>query len=572
MLSFESFDKLCRSQEFGEKWHALRNFMQRAWFKRRWIVQEIAFAKDAEVYCGPDKVSWSELSSAMSLFATKGDDLRHMFQKSEKFGYNPDYLGEIDAYGAKNLVDTIDFMFRKTEDGDIIMEQLLSLESVLTNLTAFDADRPHDYVYAVMRLSNDARPVSRTSMAQDLGPHSELRTINVTNQAPNGQRNENDIPIIDSNGNKSVDISISEEQSRGRSRERDTFLSNHLAAPERARSRARSPVGAKEDAEKEYRTQPRQFIVNYQRSMFGLCSEIINFVVQRSNSIDMICKPWVPNLEEFSSKEARLHEDDLATMPSWIQSLDKGPYGLNLNPGSIRYSRVAADPPGYWRYACKWAFTQRPAHGGNLDTGALLRDISGTVSTPVVPFLHRLRAVIWNRQLIRTTGPDPGSLGLLGLAPADASPGDKICILLGCSVPVVLRPKIRKAGGEPQLRAKAPKRRQWYKSDDASRAQTRSRTMSAEAPRRMESGSPRSPQFGVRDPSENPPTSSLEATSLLEEYSLIGECYIHGMMDGEAFNQRDLHDIPLRDFRIGCAMECQCNLCEPNWQIPNVSV
>jgi hypothetical protein len=53
-------------------------------------------------------------------------------------------------------------------------------------------------------------------------------------------------------------------------------------------------------------------------------------------------------------------------------------------------------------------------------------------------FLKRVQAVIWNRRMMRT-----GNLWL-GLAPKGAQEGDLICILYGCSVPVVLR-KIEKS-------------------------------------------------------------------------------------------------------------------------------
>ena len=72
--------------------------------------------------------------------------------------------------------------------------------------------------------------------------------------------------------------------------------------------------------------------------------------------------------------------------------------------------------------------------------------------------------VIWNRKLMKTKWNS-----LLGLVPESAEPEDIICILFGCSVPVVLH-EIEGQGGAP--------------------------------------GS---------------------------AYKLVGESYLHGMMDGEAF-------------------------------------
>ena len=51
----------------------------------------------------------------------------------------------------------------------------------------------------------------------------------------------------------------------------------------------------------------------------------------------------------------------------------------------------------------------------------------------VAEFFRRVQAVIWNRCLMRTRG------GHLGIVRKDVRPGDSICIIHGCSVPVILR-------------------------------------------------------------------------------------------------------------------------------------
>ncbi len=82
-------------------------------------------------------------------------------------------------------------------------------------------------------------------------------------------------------------------------------------------------------------------------------------------------------------------------------------------------------------------------------------------------FLERVQPVVWGRRFFDTTasGFEEDEKRLLGLGNFDVKSDDLICILFGCSVPVLLRPKTK---------------------------------------------------------GENP------------TYSFIGECYIHGMMDGEA--------------------------------------
>lgn len=59
-------------------------------------------------------------------------------------------------------------------------------------------------------------------------------------------------------------------------------------------------------------------------------------------------------------------------------------------------------------------------------------------SSMVVQYLVRVRGVIWNRRLFTVRGWD-GRV-LYGLAPKETRDGDVVCVLDGCSVPVVMRP------------------------------------------------------------------------------------------------------------------------------------
>jgi hypothetical protein len=68
VLQLQHFDDLCRSSEFSEKWKALLELMQREWFSRRWVVQEVALAPKAIIHCGSAKLSWNKFAVAVELF------------------------------------------------------------------------------------------------------------------------------------------------------------------------------------------------------------------------------------------------------------------------------------------------------------------------------------------------------------------------------------------------------------------------------------------------------------------------------------------------------------------------
>jgi hypothetical protein len=67
VLQLQNFDELCDSKEASKKWGALLELMQRKWFSRRWVVQEIALARTATIYCGTDFIPVSAASAIFSL-------------------------------------------------------------------------------------------------------------------------------------------------------------------------------------------------------------------------------------------------------------------------------------------------------------------------------------------------------------------------------------------------------------------------------------------------------------------------------------------------------------------------
>jgi hypothetical protein len=89
-------------------------------------------------------------------------------------------------------------------------------------------------------------------------------------------------------------------------------------------------------------------------------------------------------------------------------------------------------PPTWYHRACAYCLDQ--TGGGDVSIAQL-----SVRSCPsmAINFLTRVRNVIWNRKFLRTSTED--GEGLYGLAPSKAEIGDTICVLYGCSVPVVLR-------------------------------------------------------------------------------------------------------------------------------------
>ncbi|KAH9206467.1 heterokaryon incompatibility protein-domain-containing protein [Leptodontidium sp. 2 PMI_412] len=177
----KNFDSLCKDQQHAPKWRSLLMLMQRPWFSRRWVVQEIVLAKNALVYCGPDKIEWQELAIAVELFVeveTATHRLSELMKKDDKFSVIPNWFEHISELGASLLVNATARVYRsreieETDHNDDILgrkgasrRSLLSLEYLVTSLSIFDCGRPHDSVYALVAIARDARPFAPSALIE----------------------------------------------------------------------------------------------------------------------------------------------------------------------------------------------------------------------------------------------------------------------------------------------------------------------------------------------------------------------------------------------------------------------
>lgn len=89
------------------------------------------------------------------------------------------------------------------------------------------------------------------------------------------------------------------------------------------------------------------------------------------------------------------------------------------------------NPPVYYARACQESFRKGNVTSGVVDTTGLIEHERNSV---VAQFCRRVQAAIWNRALVKTKA------ARLGLVAANVREGDLVCILYGCSVPVILRP------------------------------------------------------------------------------------------------------------------------------------
>jgi hypothetical protein len=546
------------------------------------------------VVCGKYSISWADFVEAVSLFDSaltgplKLSKIK--FPQLDNVSYSIRYAP---ALGAIRLVKASHELLKSSYHRDKPVP-LHSLEYLVSTFTMYETSEPRDVIFSLLSVSKDA-------FRLDAPREDEVVAINRT-------------------------------------------VFDHIPTASRVlRSWIEQHMGR------------RAFKVDYDAPVPQVYKQFISFSISKATptkALDIICRPWAPELKEFSfpswvctlgrgsyklvdqnslgQRLVRRNPDPLVGLPDgpgYNASRDLGPskelhifkHWTSVNRsmflrgfvldrvGTLEFPSQLGHIPSEWRTmggwdhehdnppeefwrtlvadrgpdgrdplpfyprACKHVFQH--ANDDTLDTSMLINHGSSIIAD----FLKRVQAVIWNRRLMRT------KRGWLGLAPKGAQSGDIICILYGCSVPVVLR-KVRKSIKdieEEQQDEEARKvnaveyiarqlagfarRRRNARAKGRTTDQNDSRNLSNDGGSFIQDplitndindlGTPpqddnrelkRSPSDTDIDPRESKRTATLPGPSRKIDYgkhdhfyyTLVGECYVHGMMNGEAISFR----------------------------------
>ena len=147
------------------QWGAFVALMKRAWFTRRWVVQEIALAKKAFLVCGDSFVNWDDFVVAVEFFSERFDTIAALYNDSALFKEKVLALGDLKASAAFKMVTVTNGKGKAREK---------TLEALVSELTMFEAGDPRDSVYAVMALAWDVEEGPSRQM-RDLRAEAALR-------------------------------------------------------------------------------------------------------------------------------------------------------------------------------------------------------------------------------------------------------------------------------------------------------------------------------------------------------------------------------------------------------------
>lgn len=193
---------------------------------------------------------------------------------------------------------------------------------------------------------------------------------------------------------------------------------------------------------------------------------------------------------------------------------------------------------------CRSARLQSGMRAGSIDISALL-DHDVHIDALLREFCLCVQAVTWNRRLFKT---ETGMLGLAG----DVVQGDVVGILYGCSVPIILRPNSKSPGDiqreemqdqaealrscirKLEIRKHMRKQLQRGRTEDTGDDVQKRRGGTAKTRPAIE----RSLREDNTSAQGQKYTGSEAQAGSLRFFEFRGECYVDGMMDGEAMHDK----------------------------------
>ena len=462
-ISVEKIDRQVANKKLGTAWRALVTLTRRPWFTRRWIIQEIAFARRAVLRCGTSSISWTKFSEAVTLLSAKSTQINQLFRACEEspmlgrrslaaagmvasvavnrlenfiptplvqpmltvssmttlyslwnaFRKQPSWVeefpvGEMCGVGAHSLCTNLDLIIRK-DHGDQRPELLCTMETLISRLPTFRASNPRDVVFAITSLAKDASRFVPDYKKSVLRLYKEVIEQVVISS---GSLNIICRPWAQCSKGPSWIPRLSHHPFRKDSR--DTYVRTHadilVGLPGRL-------------AYKYYKASASRlatFRFNDDENAFTLTATGILL-----SSIDSLARPASRGV----------------VPSSWMKYNGDIRESREINIKQAYWRTLVADrtgdgdmAPSWYHRACEEVYAR--CGYGHLNTRAHLRvpdDPKRARSTQTIEFIRRVQAVTWNRRMAILED------GTLTLVPSTTTKEDRICILFGCDVPVVLR-------------------------------------------------------------------------------------------------------------------------------------
>lgn len=442
------------SAESEPDWRPFYAFISRPWFRHRWAIQAIALARRATLMCGDRNVSWHELANALSI-------VQEVIRKSSNdLTRNDDYddWGHMSLQPAYRLAETRNYL-RSVSGDEHQIGTLWSLETLLWKFQDFEASDPRDAIYALLALANDRSvishfhslthiPIDYHRLYADVCKNYIVSTIHISGSLDvlcrPWEHYQEGIKIFPSGVPSWLPQTWSITFGRNISGKYDRINADVLVGFPKPGKRYYNACGSVTA------TNPFRFATGTKSSRIFIEGLVVDEIAKTHTCA------WPGGERNFISDGV---PKEWRAAGGWVPSAKEPPDAYWRTLVADRGPNGSATPD-FYPVACQDQATQYVHIRKHYKRGPGMPITEARLEL-VNKFVKRVQEVVLNRRLVNT------EWGRLGLAPPPVKKRDLVCILFGCSVPILLRRHI-------------------------------------------------------------------DADTSEDYFQIIGECYIHGMMEGEA--------------------------------------
>ena len=408
-------------------WRLFYAFISIPWFRHRWSIQAIALARKATLICGDYSFDWHELANALSIVQIVLTE----FSNDNTRYHEYDDWGHMSLQPAFRLAEIRNDLHRVSDNGDGTGSRW-SLEALTWKFQDFETSDPRDAIYALLALAEDRR--------QELPAFYSFTHMPVNYNWIYPDVCKNYIAsAIQTSGSLDVLFRPWEHYKEGIELfpggvpswlpQKQSFTFGRSELGKYARINADVLVGPPEPGKRYYNACDSVAVTK--ACTFGTGTKN-NSILVEGLIVDVITgkKTFARPGGEYSLISDGV-PDEWRAAGGWLPSAKEPPdaYWRTLVADRGPNGRAA---PDFYPAACREQAT-RYVHIANHYKGKVGTPLTKAHDALVNKFVQRVQEVVLNRRLVET------ECRRLGLAPYRVKRGDFVCILFGCSVPILLR-------------------------------------------------------------------------------------------------------------------------------------
>ncbi|KAK3356407.1 heterokaryon incompatibility protein-domain-containing protein [Lasiosphaeria hispida] len=485
IMNYKRFDEMIHDRNKMIDWQSLTAIMRADWFSRRWVIQEIALSRNATIHCGEHSLHWDDFADAVSLLVEKIELMR--------VGFRHELFDDVETSSASILIQTLGNICRKSDedhDRGAISSRLLDVETLVSTLLAFQATFPRDTIYSILSLAKD---FPKSQEAWELLHEEQILETNPIGILPNYGSSPRDLFIafvtrsIHQTG--SLDIIC-----RHWAPDLERIEDGADQMPSWISARSKAPFGlpgtarGRQNGENLVAYLPHDQRRRYSASAVSRNVETGLERGERDGYFDENGgSPRSTEREAETSERGSISGNGIMVVEGFILGIIKSQSDVmrggiipgewvarlgwkkneeNQVPDTLWRLLVAdrmaqgARPPLWYKRACLHGLVDQRVtdNAGNIHP---VTPVDRKISEQTTTYFKRVESIVWNRRIFeltafeeKTGGPPiasgsqparstakilPKPMMLYGLGPEESRVDHIVCILYGCSVPVVLK-------------------------------------------------------------------------------------------------------------------------------------